>query len=167
MKVITSGNEIKVDMSFDEWVRTGASKGWISTAATTEKTPLKTSYSSQIQGMLRTASTGDVHDLAKLSHIILLNSGSEAPHFAEDFTTALCKNKAIPASRVVQLDVSKASGRDPNSLKKSIASVVTASNTVWKVISSSAPSTDVIKAFTDNAGPMHKSNTWVVFEVQD
>lgn len=172
MKVITSGNEIKVDMSFDEWVSTGASKGWISTASDSsgkmvKTASVKTSYSSKIEGMLKTASSGDIHDVAELPHMILLNSGNETPNFAETLTEAISKNKAMPKPRIVQLDVSKAASRDPASLKKSIASVVTAANTVWKVVSSSIPSTDVIKAFTDNAGPMHKSNTWIVIEVQD
>jgi hypothetical protein len=172
MKVTTSGNEIKVDMSFDEWVATGASKGWITTASDSSSKMVKTAslksgYSSKIENMLKTASSGDIHDVASLPHMILLNSGSETPNFAEKLTEAISKNKSLPKPRIVQLDVSKAASRDPASLKKSIASVVTAANTVWKVVGSAVPSIDVMKAFTDNAGPMHKSNTWVVFEVQD
>jgi hypothetical protein len=169
MKVIKTGNEIKVDMSFDEWVRTGSSRGWIKKVSSTEhdKLAARASYSAKIKGMLKTAASGDVHDISSLPHLVLLNSGSDSPRFAEDLVEAMGKNKSMPKPRFLQLDVSKASKRDPETLKKSIASVITASNTVWKVISSSAPSMDIIKAFADNSGPMHKSNTWVVFETSD
>ena len=166
MKVTNSSDGMKVDMSFDEWVRVGSSKGWVKKSSVHDE-PRKAVYSEKMAGMLKTASVAAPHDVSGLPHLVLLNSGSDIPAFAEALADAIGRNKSMPATRIIQLDVSLASRRDPDVLKKSVASLMTAPNTVWKVISSASPSMDLIKLFADNSSGMQRSNTWVVFETQD
>lgn len=168
MKIVkTASGEEKVEATYDEWLRVGEQKKWVSMQKTASAKPGVT-VSVPMVGLLDSVSTSDIVGIRGVNHVVIVDSSKMGDDgFSGLLQKAVSKNDKLQPCRVLSMDAG-AMARSPKAcdeaLKKRATAMFTSANTIWKVRGPVANDSAFMKLARDNSKTMAQNNAWIVVE---